>query len=90
MVFVNTGAIVTGRPGNFIKTSAAQGLPDVNRAIMARDGTIWLGGAKGIYRWTQPRRMEYWTAREGFAGFGRICRVGSKLFAGMARRGWRF
>ena len=87
MVFVNTGGLVTGRPGNFITTSAAHGLPDVNRAIIARDGTIWLGGAKGIYRWAQPRRMEYWTAREGFAGFGRICGVGNRLFAGNGQEG---
>jgi predicted Ser/Thr protein kinase len=87
MIFVNDVGVVMGRPGNFKTTTAAQGLPDVDSAIIALDGTVWLGGASGIYRWPQPQRLEYWTPRDGSdVNFG-ICRVGNKMFAGNGQEG---
>ena len=87
MFFVNSGSIVMGRPGKFRTVSPAQGVPDVSVAIIAKDGTIWLGCANGIYRWAQPFRLEYWTARDGFAGRYRIRRLGNKIFAGNGQEG---
>jgi hypothetical protein len=87
MLFVNKGGLVMGRPGRFKKFGLAQGLPEVYSAITGWDGTVWLGGPQGLYRWPQPGRLEYWTAREGFAGTGRICRVGNKIFAGNEQEG---
>jgi len=87
MLFLNNGSLVMGRPGRFRTFTLAQGLPDVNAAITGFDGTVWLGGPKGLYRWPQPGRLEYWTAREGFAGLYRICRVGDKIFAGNQQEG---
>jgi len=87
MLFLNNGSLVMGRPGRFRTFTLAQGLPDVNAAITGFDGTVWLGGPKGLYRWPQPGRLEYWTAREGFAGLYRICRVGDKIFAGNGQEG---
>ena len=90
MLFLNVGKLVSGRPGHFRTVTAAQGLPDVTVAMRAMDGTIWLGGPKGLYYWPYPFRLEYWTAREGFAGTGRICRVGQHLFAGNGQMAWRY
>jgi hypothetical protein len=87
MLFVNKGGLVMGRPGNFKSVTPAHGMPDTNVAMTATDGTIWLGGPKGLYYWPEPLRLEYWTAREGFGGTGRICRVGNKLFAGNGQEG---
>ncbi len=87
MIFVNNGGLVMGRPESFRLTTAAHGLPSLNAAIMALDGTVWLGGTRGIYRWPQPYRLEYWTAKEGFAGYGGICRAGNKIFAGKDQEG---
>ena len=87
MLFVNKGRLVLGRPGHFKRVTPAQGMPDVNVAMTAMDGTIWLGGPKGLYYWPYPFRLEYWTAREGFAGTGRICRVGQRFFAGNGQDG---
>ena len=87
MFFVNSGSIVMGRPGSFRTASPAQGVPDVSVAVMAKDGTIWLGCANGIYRWAHPFRLEYWAARDGFVGRYRIRRLGDKMFAGNGQEG---
>ena len=87
MIFENDAGVVIGRPGNFKTITAAQGLPDVDSAMTAADGTVWLGGANGTYRWPQPLRLEYWTPRDGANGTWGLSRVGRLMFAGNGQEG---
>ena len=87
MIFENDAGVVMGRPGHFQTITGAQGLPDVDSAITAADGTVWLGGANGIYRWPQPLRLEYWTPRDGANGTWGLSRIGTKIFSGNGQEG---
>jgi len=82
MVFPNTGSIAIGRPGKFRIANTADGLPGENQAIIARDGTVWLGGTAGLCRWTAPFRLEYWTGRDGLEPGYAVTRLGNKMLAG--------
>ena len=56
-----------GRPGKF-HTLGSIGLPaGMNTAIIARDGTIWIGAQDGLFRFPYPFRLEYWPQPPGEA-----------------------
>jgi tRNA A-37 threonylcarbamoyl transferase component Bud32/ligand-binding sensor domain-containing protein len=69
-----------GRPGAFKTASPVNGLPLVNRALMARDGTIWITAAQGLYCLVSPFRLEYWTERDGLVLPMSIAQIGRKTF----------
>ena len=77
--------LAVGRPGSFRLVKTSNGLPQLFSAIEARDGTIWLGGAQGLYRFASPFRMESWTARDGVANPWCLQRLGDRIFAGLDR-----
>jgi tRNA A-37 threonylcarbamoyl transferase component Bud32 len=91
--------LALGRPGAFHTAGIANGVPsDLDTAMVAKDGTIWLGADSGLYRFMYPFRLEYWTQDNGLEFPYSILRVGSKVFAatrssgivalGKDRRGW--
>jgi len=82
MFLSSTGALAIGRPGAFHLATTANGLPGPDAVIAAKDGTVWLGGGKGLYRWPAPFALEYWTAREGREPGFAILRLGNKVFSG--------
>jgi hypothetical protein len=65
MVLWGDSLLAVGRPGSFRVATRANGLPGLVDAIPGRDGTVWLGTAQGLYRFTSPFRIEYWTIRDG-------------------------
>ncbi|HTR37965.1 MAG TPA: serine/threonine-protein kinase [Bryobacteraceae bacterium] len=79
------GMLALGHPGSFRVATRANGLPEIVTAIQANDGTIWMGGAHGLYRFPSPFRMEYWTAREGVDNPWAMQRIGDKVYAGLNR-----
>lgn len=87
MLFPNDHALVIGRPAHLQTVTAAQGLPDTDQAIKASDGTIWLGGSRGTYRWPTPFRLEYWTQREGITPGYSVSKVKNRVFAGSGQDG---
>ncbi|HXB72408.1 MAG TPA: protein kinase [Candidatus Acidoferrales bacterium] len=87
MVLWGDGLVAVGRPGNFQVATSANGLPPIVCVRPARDGTIWLGSSKGLYRFAMPFRVEYWTVRDGVAEPPwAFARSRNKLYAGLGRR----
>jgi hypothetical protein len=65
-IWLPSGSRLTvGRPGNFRVIRAANGLPDTNHVVVSSDGTAWLSGSNGLFRWEYPFQAEYWTAHDG-------------------------
>jgi len=81
------GAIAVGRPGNFRLLTRANGYPSVASPLLAKDGSIWLGNADGLFVFLAHSRTEFWTEHDGFDGnTWSIVRVGEKLFAGAGNK----
>ncbi len=85
MLLVGYNILAVGRPGRYRVALPANGLPQLFVAMEARDGTIWLGGAQGLYRFASPFRMEYWTPRDGVDSPWALQRLGTKIYAGLDR-----
>jgi ligand-binding sensor domain-containing protein len=87
MLLTGPSLLAIGRPGSFQMATRANGLPGINDAIVARDGTIWLATPDGLYRFPSPFRMEYWTIREGVLDPPwALTRVGSRMYVGLEGR----
>ena len=77
--------MILGRPGKFHVANTESGLPrDIDTAIVARDGTIWIGSETGLYRFMYPFRMQYWTQADGVQPAISLARAGDAIFAGGA------
>lgn len=85
MLLTGHNIIATGRPNSFRIATQENGLPALLSAIQADDGTIWLGGPQGLFRFAAPFRMEYWTTRDGVNSPWAIQRSGPDIFAAMDR-----
>ena len=83
MLLVGNNLLAVGRPGSFRIAKPANGLPLIHTAQPAWDGTIWLGGPQGLYRFASPFQMEYWTARDGVDIPWAIRRSGRDIYAGL-------
>ena len=87
MVLVGNNMLALGRPGGFRMATRANGLPGLLDAIVAKDGTVWLGSSSGLYRFASPFRIESWTIREGLADPPwAVTRAGGRMFAGQDHR----
>lgn len=86
MVLWSYDTLALGRPGLFRFAGTANGLVGPQDALAARDGTVWIGNAEGLYRFASPFRMEYWTPRDGISAVPwSITRSGGRMFAGLSR-----
>ena len=86
MVLPGYDVLAVGRPGSFRIARPANGLPaPLFAAIQANDGTLWLGGTQGLYRFASPFLMEYWTARDGVDTPWCVQRSGADIYAGLNR-----
>jgi ligand-binding sensor domain-containing protein/tRNA A-37 threonylcarbamoyl transferase component Bud32 len=73
--------LLFGRPGNFHTLHSAELPPGLDTAMVAKDGTIWLGTDHGLYRMPYPFQLEYWGKQDGIVGpqlF--IQRIGNQIF----------
>ncbi|HMF75322.1 MAG TPA: hypothetical protein VK604_06630, partial [Bryobacteraceae bacterium] len=87
MLLTGQNSLALGRPGSFQVATPANGLPNLADAIATRDGTIWLSGSDGLYRFPSPFRLEYWTVREGLSSAPwSLARTRGKVFAGFDQR----
>jgi len=71
-----------GRPGAFQVARPANGLPPMECALMADDGTLWLGGAKGLFRFAFPFALEFWNERDGLSSVFSTLHLNDRIFAG--------
>lgn len=75
-------AFALGRPGSFHIATASNGLPEpIDTALVARDGTIWIGAESGLYRFMYPFNLEYWDKENGIESPYSILRDGKNIFA---------
>lgn len=74
--------LLLGRPGAFHIAVGYNGIPDdMDTAMVARDGTIWIGAGSGLYHFNYPFRLEYWDKENGIASTTSILRIGRDIFA---------
>lgn len=73
--------LTLGRPGKFHGAMTRNGIPEaLDTAMVARDGTIWLGAESGLYRFMHPFQLEYWNQDHGLDGGGAILKLGDRVF----------
>jgi ligand-binding sensor domain-containing protein len=71
-----------GRPGAFHSVTPEGGLPEpIDTAMIARDGTIWVGADKGLYRFMYPFRAEYWDRNSGISATSSVLLNGKDVYA---------
>jgi len=74
--------LALGRPDSFHVATGSNGLPEpIDTAMVARDGTIWIGAESGLYRFMYPFKLEYWGRESGIDGAFSILRDGDNIFA---------
>jgi tRNA A-37 threonylcarbamoyl transferase component Bud32 len=74
--------LALGRPGAFHIATAAQGLPQpMDTAIVAKDGTIWIGAENGLFRFMYPFHLESWNKADGIGQPFSILRNGQDTLA---------
>jgi len=81
-VWIPSGSrLAIGRPGAWRVVRASNGLPDAEHTLVGPDGTIWIVGSNGVFRWPYPLQAEYWTARDGVDLAYSFLRVGNRMLA---------
>jgi len=85
MLLVGDNFLALGRPGAFRLAKLANGLPLTTSAIQGRDGSIWLAGPTGLFRFASPFSLEYWSPREGVDAPWCLTRSGANVYAGLDR-----
>src|SRR5689334_31231 len=81
MLLHSSISLAWGRPGAFQVATTQNGLPSASGAIIARDGSMWIAGDNGLYRFAYPFRFEYWTGRDGLGTAMGIMRAGDRVYA---------
>ena len=75
-------ALALGRPGSLHIATGSNGLPEpIDTALIASDGTIWIGAENGLYRFMYPFQLQYWSKESGIDGPYAILRDGDSVFA---------
>jgi ligand-binding sensor domain-containing protein/tRNA A-37 threonylcarbamoyl transferase component Bud32 len=79
------GNLEFGRPNALHVARARNGLPaDMNTALIAGDGTIWIGAASGLYRFMHPFQLEYWDQQNGVEQPYSILQKDGRIYASSA------
>jgi tRNA A-37 threonylcarbamoyl transferase component Bud32/ligand-binding sensor domain-containing protein len=82
--------LALGRPGSFHTAAAINGVPKaLDTAMVARDGTIWIGTEGGLFRFMHPFRIESWGADDGVevSTSTSLLRDGENIFATAGKNG---
>lgn len=73
--------LALGRPNAFQVANATDGIPsDMGTAIIARDGTIWIGADSGLYRFMYPFQLKLWDKSDGIRSPFSILKDGQDIF----------
>jgi hypothetical protein len=74
--------LLFGRPGHF-QFVHSNGLPPaMDSALIASDGTIWLGTDNGLFRFPYPFRIESWSQSEGLTNpWELLRRIGNHIYS---------
>ena len=81
IVIFSFSKLAIGRPGNFRIITSLNGFPGAISVVATKDGSLWLSNGNGLFV-LPPRRMEFWTEREGLNGnTWSILRTPHKTFA---------
>jgi ligand-binding sensor domain-containing protein len=74
--------MLLGRPGHFHLANNDNGLPyGMDTAMVARDGTIWIGATNGLYRFAYPFQIELWNRSTGVGPPASLMRFAGTIFA---------
>lgn len=75
--------LLLGRPGAFHKLDSAELAPAaLDTAVVARDGTVWLGTARGLYRMPYLFRLETWGKQDGAWTYSHFIRnIDGRIFS---------
>jgi tRNA A-37 threonylcarbamoyl transferase component Bud32/ligand-binding sensor domain-containing protein len=82
--------LALGRPGSFHTATETNGLPKaLDTAMVARDGTIWIGAEGGLFRFMHPFQIESWGAADGVevSTSTSLLRDGENIFATAGKNG---
>lgn len=75
-VVSSLATIAYGRPGDFRTVTRENDAPrGLETVYHTRDGSLWLGGERGLFLWAHPERLEYWTERQGMVPMFSILRL---------------
>ncbi|HLJ26713.1 MAG TPA: serine/threonine-protein kinase [Candidatus Angelobacter sp.] len=82
IVLPGFGKLALGRPGKFHVLTAMNGYPSAGPAFVAKDGSLWLSNANGLFVVPLRLKMEFWSQRDGLEGnTWSLLRMGNKMFA---------
>jgi len=74
--------LLLGRRGSFHVATNSNGIPiDWDTAMVARDGTIWIGTDTGLVRFMYPFQLESWGKEDGIGSPASIAREGDDIVA---------
>ena len=69
-----------GRPNKFNLANSEDGLPnDMGTALVALDGTIWIGAESGLYKFPHPFQLREWDKTDGVRSPASIIRNGQDI-----------
>jgi len=75
-------SLALGRPGSLRVATGSNGLPEpIDTAMVAKDGTIWIGAESGLYRFMYPFNLEYWDKEYGAESPYALLRNAKGIFA---------
>jgi Protein kinase domain len=78
------------RPGSFRLASLQNGAPKaLDTAMIAKDGTIWIGTENGLFRFMHPFQIESWGSEDGVepTTTTSISSIGEEIFATAGKNG---
>jgi len=74
--------LALGRPGHFYTANFRNGMPaQLGTAIVAKDGTIWMGAEDGLYRFMYPFRLAFWEFANGIDSAEYLAKLDGTIFA---------
>ena len=81
IIILGGGRLRLASPKTARTVKATNGLPDIDAVLQTKDGTLWVGGLKGLFRLAHHFQLEYWTERDGLEDPFSVLRVGDRVFA---------
>jgi len=81
VIILGPGGLKIGSPETAHTVKVTNGLPETATVLQTKDGTLWVGGRKGLYRLAHGLQLEYWTERDGLEVPLSIVRIGEHVYA---------